>query len=505
MKDSHTVELRPAHEVEHLLRRWLPVLACVVSAVYVGYLVGTNNWRGLWQLVGAAAVTVVAFSLQDKGWVLVPMFWWATGSISVLPIPFSWRDFAIFLAVAAYVAHRSVVRVRAVPMRHELVAILLLNLAWIVAMWIRKPVGFRVLGSEYMGARFYYNMFMAAVAAWVVVRLPQSQRHLFRVPYYLFGGTWIPAIAGVVAYLAPSLGGLVLSLYREAPILLDEAVGIRRFAAFRDTATLGALLMVSHVSALKLFDPFKPYLYLLAACLAGIGISGFRISVAIFFAYIWFSMILRRNWRQFWLASIVCVVLVAVLLLGQGRLYSLPLPVQRSLSFLPGKWSETAVQDATGTAVGRLQWWRDIVKYGLIKNWLFGDGIGVRVAEEAAAVDAARRRYEEAIFFYGAFHNGPLTTIRCVGIVGLVLLYTLFIANVKYALRCVRQCLGTQAEPVAFFVAIPILWVPIQFTFLFGAFETDMPSVIFQTGLLLLLIRMLREHPELLKPKPVVV
>ena len=502
MSAERWTKVNTPSDVEFQLKRWLPVLAGTVLAAYAGYWVGTNNWMPLWRLMWVVVVVLVAFSLQENGWILIPMFWMAVGSITLLPLPFSWRDVAIILAVAAYVAHRSMVKTPPISLRHVVFVLLMVNLIWVAVMWLRKPVGFRVFRSEMMGARFYVNIFMAAVAVWVMLRLPQSARNLTRIPFYLFGGTLVGAVANTLTFLLPTTTGLVLSFYGEAIVYIDTAVEILRFYAFRDTGIMLVLLVASHCGSTKLFQPVRPYIYLLLAGLAGVAISGFRSAVVVSFAYIGLSMILRRNWRQLMLSSTIALVLLGALVLGQGRLYSLPIPMQRSLCFLPGNWSPVVVQDASGTAEARFGWWRDIIHYRLIGNWWVGDGIGVRASEMLTVEETSRSNYAAGVFFYGAFHNGPLSTIRCVGIVGLLLLYTLMILGILYALRCLRQCRGTPLEPLAMFLAIPIIWFPVHFTLVFGSFESDMPQVIFQTGLLLLFIRMLGEHPELLTTEP---
>jgi len=493
---------RSASDVEDHIRRWLPVLVGTVLAVYAGYWVGNNNWAPLWRLFWVAAVLFVAFSLQDDGWILIPMFWMAAGSLSILPLPFAWRDVAIFFALAAYVAHHSMVRTPPISMQHVVSWLLLLNVVWVAVMWLRKPVGFRVLGGEMIGARFYFNIFMAAIGAWVLWRLPQSPRNLLRIPYYVFGGTLVGTVANFIGFFWPSLAGLVLSLYGEANVYHDLPVEVVRFDAFRFSGMMAALLIASHCNPLKLFQPVKPYLYLLVASLAGVAISGYRSAIIAAFAYVGLSMILRKNWRQLFFSSTVALALLGALVAGQGRVFSLPLAVQRALCFLPGKWSEVAVRDAAGTTVSRLDWWRDIIRYRMIRNWWIGDGIGVRAAEVATVSEVSRFNYAEGVFFQGAYHNGPLTTIRCVGLVGLALLYALLLYDIIHALRCLRQCRGTRLESLAMFIAIPIIWFPIHFTLIFGSFEYDMPQIIFQSGLLLLLIRMLNEHPDLLTEPP---
>ncbi|MBM3859937.1 MAG: O-antigen ligase family protein [Verrucomicrobia bacterium] len=492
IQDSSTADM------EFQIKRWLPVLAGIVLAIYAGYWVGNNNWTPLWRLLWIAIIVFVAFSLQDRGWVLIPMFWMAPGSITLLPLPFSWRESAILLALAAYVAHRCLVRTPRISLRHVLFFLLMINLAWVALMWLRRPVGFRVFQSEFMGARFYFGIFIAGLAGWILLHLPQSAKTLTRIPYYLFAGTWIGAIANTLVFLLPATTGLVLSFYGQASVDMGAPVQVLRFSAFRETGLILVLLLVSHCKPFNLFHFVRPHFYLLVAGLAGVAISGFRSSIATALAYIGLSMILRRNWRQLVLFSIIGLTLLAGLIAGQGRFYSLPLAVQRALCFLPGNWSMVAVQDAAGTATARFDWWRDIIKYRLIDNWWIGDGIGVRRTEATAVYETTRRDYSAGVFFYGDFHNGPLTTIRCVGFVGLILLYALMIFGIVHALRCLRRCRETTLEPLAMFIAIPIVWFPIHFTLVFGSFEFEMPQVLFQTGLLLLLIRMLNEHPELL-------
>jgi hypothetical protein len=382
-------------------------------------------------------------------------------------------------------------------MRQVLFLLLLANFAWTALMWLRKPVGFHVFGSEMMGARIYINIFMAMIAVWVLVRLPQSAQNLSRIPYYVFGGTLIGATANMLIFLLPSLTDLVHSFYAEANPYATLPTEMVRFDAFRFTGTMAVLLIVSHCKPTELLHPVKPFLYLLLVALAGVAISGFRSAIVITFAYIGLSMILRRNWRQLALSAVVSLALVAGLVGGQGRFYSLPLSMQRALCFLPGNWSPVAVQDASAS-YERFNWWRDIIQYRLIGNWWVGDGLGVRAAEEATVSEISRFNFAEGMYFYGAYHNGPLSTIRCVGGIGLVLLYALMILDIIYARRCLRQCRGTPLEALAMFIVIPVIWFPIHFTLVFGSFEGEMPQIIFQTGLVLLFIRMLNEHPELL-------
>ena len=90
----------------------------------------------------------------------------------------------------------------------------------------------------------------------------------------------------------------------------------------------------------------------------------------------------------------------------------------------------------------------------------------------------------------GSFHSGPLTTIRYVGVCGLAFLYLLSVSAAFYSYRSVEQCRGTPLFPVAIFFAIQLIWGPIHYAFVFGAYDVYLPDLIFQVACLRLLIRM---------------
>jgi hypothetical protein len=186
-----------------------------------------------------------------------------------------------------------------------------------------------------------------------------------------------------------------------------------------------------------------------------------------------------------------------VLTIGQGRVYDLPFSIQRTLSFLPGSWDPVVALDAEASTEGRLSWWKRVIEENLIQNWWFGDGFGASVIDVELA---ARSGTGELAFVTGALHNGPLTAVRYVGVVGLLLFYALMIASAVYACRCVRWCKGTLLQPVAIYLAIQLVWFPINYALIFGAYDGDLPQEIFLVALLRLVMRMAENLPAI-KPQ----
>ncbi len=221
--------------------------------------------------------------------------------------------------------------------------------------------------------------------------------------------------------------------------------------------------------------------------IAAVLASGFRNTLLFAFASLALASWFHRGWREVIMGGATGLLLLGLLVFGQGRFYQLPLPAQRALSFLPGQWAEP-IEGEVKSSNSRFEWWRQILEEGTIKNWWLGDGFGV--SENDYELLRGPGHFAEFATLSGAFHNGPLTTIHYAGVVGLVLFYSLMIAAAIQSVKCVQRCRGTPLLPVAIFLAIQLVWIPIHYTFAFGAFNVQLPEHIFLIGLLLLVWRM---------------
>jgi hypothetical protein len=188
---------------------------------------------------------------------------------------------------------------------------------------------------------------------------------------------------------------------------------------------------------------------------------------------------------------------ITVLALGSGTLFNLPLPAQRALSFLPGNWDIAAVSDAKASIDWRVEMWQIVMKEDRwIANKVFGDGFGF-TRRELAMMAATKQMgggfiggaEQEGFMITGAFHHGPLSTIRYVGIVGLILYYALIFLLAFRAVKLIRASLGTDLLPTALFVGMPTLYYAITFPFGGGQFDVDVPQYIYTAGLIKLVGR----------------
>ncbi len=101
----------------------------------------------------------------------------------------------------------------------------------------------------------------------------------------------------------------------------------------------------------------------------------------------------------------------------------------------------------------------------------------------------------------GSLHNGPLSSIRYGGFVGLILLTALMIVTAIYAVKVVRASVRTVYSPIAFFAAIPLIYEPFAFIAIWGAYDGAVAQYFLGLGMLNLINRSL-PHPVGATSKP---
>lgn len=470
-------------------------LLAIALAVMVGNWIGHTDWAKLALFVIVVAFGLAVILLQKYAWMLIPLGWGFTGKLLVLPLPVAVRDLMLILAVSAYVGYR-VVSHRNERVGWDLISILLaVHLSYVAFDFMLHPVGFHALGADVIGARPYLNMTLAVMGYWVLVHAPASVQAVSRIPYYFFVSAVLLGGLQLLIYVFPSLALYVYAFYDDIDTSAYIATirDVQQYQRFNEIAPLGfsiILLLCSYYPPTTLFNPRRGRFYAMVLSASCTLASGFRNSLLWFVAALGIGGWLHRRWQELVVAMVVCVIFLGALVAGQGRFYQLPRTVQRTLCFLPGQWDFDVAMEAAGSVEWRFQLWKDIIEQHLIKDWWFGDGFGAK-AEDLAALASSSSVNANTDFALetGGYHSGPLTTIRYVGIIGLIQLYILSITAAIYSYKVVQRCWGTPLFAVAMFLAIQLIWTPFHFTFVFGGYDSYLPNLIIQLGILRLVTR----------------
>jgi hypothetical protein len=475
-----------------MMMRAVFLLVSVLSALLLGYWIGVGSWQPLSIFAVVAVVGLVSTGLQQNAWVLIPLMWALAGSIPLLPLPFSARHLAILLVLAAYIGYRVLVRASERVGWVKLDLLVGMNLLWLLMVYVRHPSGFRAFGSESIGGRPYVEAGFSALAYWLLVRLPNADRKVAWIPWLLLAGCLFTAGLQAAVYIKPSLTPMLASFYSTLDTRVYLGGGIPEVWRLYGLADVGLwmfLVLCAYFSPRTLLNPLRWPLYLALTALCCILASGFRnvLLSAVMGGAV--SAFCHRGWRELVPVAIVSGLLLAVVVLGQGRWYRLPLSVQRTLSFLPGDWSPTVLADTETSSRWRFELWRTILRENWIKDPWLGDGIGY-TAKSLETVGGSGGMTAD-VAFSGAYHNGPLTTMHCVGVVGTVFFYALLIGAAVDAVRCVRRSRRTPLFPLAVLLSSWLVWLPFHYSLIFGSFEVQLPELVMMAGLLRLLIRML--------------
>jgi hypothetical protein len=176
---------------------------------------------------------------------------------------------------------------------------------------------------------------------------------------------------------------------------------------------------------------------------AGVGLciaSGYRTAFVSTAAVVFLGLWIRLRKLMFF-PSLIGVCALIFICAGQGSLFDLPVPVQRALSVLPGRWSQEALRTTEGGHEWRLKLWKkylDQIDYSRI--WI---GRGQYIAPESyniVNVQLQQQSEEDSLQFFvdiQAMHSGVLTALDVAGILGLASLVLLFAYGVYISARMV--------------------------------------------------------------------
>jgi len=483
---------------------WSVLCLGLMLSVVIGNAVGSSDMRLVAGLIAAIPALVIFAKLKTNIWVLLPIGWYLSGRLPWLPLPFSVRDLCFILVIIVFALF---IATRVVPWKRKLNTLdylIYINLAYLATVFARNPVGFWAIQSEMVGGRPYFETFLAFCAYAILSRIELSPFIARIFPYFFLVPTFAVAALDSIGRLIPQLATPLARFYSgisgasAAAILQHETrVGETRLVALKDISLLGVLALCAKYNPLTLISPLYPFRAALFAisCVAII-LAGFRSSIL--FAMVAFVLggFLRGRLRDLWVSGAAVLVVIIALISLQGTVIELPRTMQRALSWIPGgDWDAEAKEDAESSS----RWRWEMVEWAinddrLLRNKIWGQGFGLTLDELniiAAALTSGQHgggfvggSDREQFLITGTFHNGPISAVKYVGVVGLGLFLVLILYLAVRAWKICIACRNTEAFPLAFFVGLPIIYLPFAFVILTGFYEVDLPSTIFSAGLL---------------------
>jgi hypothetical protein len=476
------------------------VVLAAFAALYLGIAAATAQFEAVLWIVGGLGVTT-CLALGKKIWLTLP-FMSAIGLVLPLPGNFS----TIFMTQAAVLGFCALLFfTRRLPLNFrftELEFWCLLFLLSVLQAYVRHPVGLNLFGSANIGGKPYVVLTMLVGAAILLMSIKIEPNDLKWWVRLTMIGSWANFGLGLVAIGVPSIGRFLGASFatdaagqgassREA---LDEGAA-GRVSFIRIISLNLANWISSKISPLKAcFLPLWAPLVLFTVI--GAAYSGYRSQLAAVGLTYFVGVFYRGGISQL-LLSVILGVAAIVMLAFVNLIAPLPPNVQRALTFIPGSWEQRYKDDAKGSTDWRTELWMEALtseKY--ISNKLFGDGLGMTMAQyqqtmflrEKLGTSSGGFDYQrESILISGDYHSGPVQTIRVCGYVGLAILLVGMLRVAVHAHRQIERCRNTEWFSTALFIGNVYLWLPFGWVFIFGSFSGGADALLMGAALVRML------------------
>lgn len=477
------------------------VIATII-AIWLGLNAATAQLGTIMWVAGIGTIIACAM-LGTKIWMILPF-----AAVLNLTLMIPGQPSTILLSQALFIGFSVLlILLRRLPFSLNLTELEI----WIILLcfcagqaYLRNPVGLNIFGSSSVGGR-PYAIFAAMVISAVLItglKVPEKDLALyFRI--HILGGLLNFGMLAI-GYLAPSLGVWFGSINANAVnegSYQQGAYGVNRATRIQFTRDISNNIAL-WISAIKspvraCLHPFWAPLILLSLAFAAL--SGYRSEVGAV-GLIYLVGILYRGGLTSTIIAFGGLIVSVLLLTVLNTIITLPSNIQRSLTILPGSWDETHKKDAKDSTEWRKDMWKEALftEYWIQNKWL-GDGLGMTQQEfnyiqslEAKRLTGQVGRgkltiQQEIMMASNSYHSGPISTIRAIGYLGLLVLVSAQIRLAIHAHRLIVRSQNTKWHALALLIGIPAVIAPLYFLFIFGDFGPALSSLLYGISMVRLL------------------
>lgn len=463
-------------------RGFLVFALCLPLAVLLGFMLSDPLMgKNMMIVSGAIFVLLIPLMLRIHHRALI---WCAFAYVMVFFIPGQphlWMVLAA-LSFTISVLSRPLAKVKARPVWDPLVMGSLVFIALLALFTARETggIGMRVLGSGNQGGRKYVFIFAAIIGCFALTmqRLPRVRAHKDIAAYLLAP---ITAAVGNVAYaLGPKFYFLFLLfpvewVISQAAADYDVTGGLKRLAGFGPLSTAISTYCLMKWGLRGILQIRKTHRLFLLLIAIGLGMfSGFRSTVAIFALVTLFQFFAEGLYRTRYAAGALAVMIASFTFVAVFA-ESLPLAVQRTISFLPVRVDPMAAADAKASIEWRLEMWKTVSKE-IPKYFWIGKGYSVDPTDLYLAEESMRRGFASGYDFSieaGDYHSGPLSVIIPFGIFGVLGFLAFCIASLRVLWKNMRYSDPDIKNINTFFFAY-FAGRLLFFLLFFGSLESDL-------------------------------
>jgi len=430
-------------------------------AIYAATETASGNTRTLIFIFAAICGGIFVINLKENFWLIIPVG--LSLNLPTIPLGFrqiSSQELAVAVATLLFIL-RIAMHNQPIKPRPIWSWPIFFYLACVALSYTLHPVGLWAFGSNSGGARFYVQIALAFFAFLILSSIVPKERHLKFILIACLIGNLITAGWNVASYfLFPAFTWLTIAPTAFAE---EESFYTWHQALSQVSLPVYTFILVS-MPFQRLFSVRNLFWSIpcLLLCLIFTALSGKRAAMAMMFLFPLIIALARKEYLFLLLGGFLATVLVSVAVLGQGRLFVLPLAAQRSLVNLPGQWDPRVLASTTGLDKEEQDVFRTMMKekaWEIIKDKPFtGRGLSIDLKDMVALIQTnqgVEKKAMDALAAGSSWHHKWLGISADIGIPAaifygffnllLLILYTLLVVRSRnqgwyYAFSLFQLC-----------------------------------------------------------------
>ena len=472
----------------------LVTLAFFIAAPYLISEFLGGNTAPLGALLGLSALLLFVFGLGEKCWLSIPLCLPMGGSLNILPVKFSPHELSILLVLGYVFIQFIMTSRRSLTFGPAYIWAPLLLIAAILIYHETKggSIGMNIFGGKGAGGRKSFTILcgMLALPAILWFKYP-GEKWLRAIPLLYLIGTLVDFIPFLATSLVPSIAPTIFRIYSGVNIEAFSSTLSREANDMVRIGALGSLSLSIQLVLLSYFRPkewvrpsrfFVPVLSIFA--LLGTVYSGFRSYLVNFIVASFSALFFSVRWTSLILAPLGAT-LIAVLVLGQGSVFELPLTIQRSLSMFPGKWNKIATDATSSSDDFRTNMQRAYREEFMDNSGMLGEGYKY---SSAFMISRAQDFYtknvmadpngESRAFITARDHHvGWIAVHHPIGTVGFFAFVSFCLGSIFYVLTHIWPIKPSLLTPSQIWSSSLIIQIIFAFFTVFGAMQLFIPQL----------------------------
>lgn len=380
---------------------------------------------------GLTFLLFVFFILKDGSCALPLIGMFFIGKLNFLPIGLNAMAIFTMMLIVYYFFGYFALKQGKISVGPAFLSLPILVITAIV-LYHSRQIGFHALGSTMEGSLQGLLMLLGAIGYICGISIsPPSSSFFARLPWYCTIVGILTSLPNILTTFFPNLAPLLyhftdavnVDAYRESEGIntdMDRVGGL---------AGIGTYLEVYLLAHYPIHTWWRPQRWwvpiLLVLCLGSVVAGGYRSIVAVFGFIFILAAWTYYSWRSLLFLPVAFLGVFGLSVCGQSGLVDLPLSVQRSLSFLPGKWDATVIESTTDSNDFRESIKRVYMKEEFHKSPWVGNGFTFDSAEEdmltklSFQAETPDHYYATKAFIVAKnYHTGWISLYDMVGLIG---------------------------------------------------------------------------------------